>query len=377
MIQLCDIVSQGYPDIIRVAAFVAIISVIVTLLTIGAIFFNRILKSKEQEVKKEADDAILEALGERIFIYDSVNDISEKELSKTLKILDVLKNKNKIFRKSMVRLLVYFQTNLTGSVGRIMNATYSRLKLREFSLRKLRSPFWFLKTQGLTEVQRMKDVLSLLEVYKLICDKNQDVRVAAYIALFRLRARDCYDVMVKEPEELSEWQQIMLEEGILQTLDLTIPNFNVYLISQNRSIRLLCIKLIVDYKQVNAIPELLRNLDQEDDHVRLQLIQALGILNAEVAEPILKKRYDLEPVKNKAAILITLGLIASGDSVGFIKEKFLKADQFLILKSAAEAIFSHHQTVKDEIIESLAEINTMQKGVLNHFAESLNQYGVV
>ncbi|RYE38819.1 MAG: hypothetical protein EOP48_26540 [Sphingobacteriales bacterium] len=272
----------------------------------------------------------------------------------------------------MVRLLVYFQTNLTGSVGRIMNATYSRLKLREFSLKKLRSPLWFLKTQGLTEVQRMKDVMSLLEVYKLVNDRNQDVRVAAYIALFRLRARDCFEVISKEKEELSEWQQMMLEEGILNTIGLNIPSFKTFLRSDNRSLVLLSIKLIVDYRQLDAIPDLMAGLEGHDDTIRLQIIDALGALNAEEAEPTLRDRYPLEPIKNKAAILISIGSIASGNSIQFIREKFMDAEHFLIMKSAAAAIAAHPQDVADEVTDGLREEHSIQRGLLNHFAEAIS-----
>lgn len=371
MINVNDLVFYGYPGIIRFAASVAIISGILTLTTIAIIFLNRVFKKRRQKIQKIADEAILEALGERIFVYDSVTDISEKELSKTLSMLDVLKNKNKIFRKSMVRLLVYFQTNLTGSVGRIMNATYSRLKLREFSLKKLRSPLWFLKTQGLTEVQRMKDVMSLLEVYKLVNDPNQDVRVAAYIALFRLRARDCFEVLSKEKEILSEWQQMMLEEGILNTTGLNVPSFKFLLRSDNRSLILLSIKLIVDYRQLDAVPDLLSVLEDHDDTLRLHIIEALGMLNAEEAESMLRDRYSREPVKNKAAILFSLGSISSGESVQFIWEKFIGAEDFLIMKSAAAAITSYPQVVADDLSDDLREEDTIQRGLLNHFAEAL------
>ncbi|SKB63478.1 HEAT repeat domain-containing protein [Daejeonella lutea] len=372
MNQLNAVVNHNYPEIIRFAAFVAIISAILTFCTIAVIFVNRVIKKRRQKIQKMADEAILETLGERIFIYDSVSDISEKELSKTLSILDVLKNKNKIFRKSMIRLLVYFQTNLTGSVGRIVNATYSRLKLRQFSLKKLQSPLWFLKTQGLTEVQRMKDVMSLLEVYKLVNDKNQDVRVASYIALVRLRARDCFEVMSKEREELSEWQQMMLVEGIFNTIGLTIPSFKTFLRSENRSLVLLGIKLIVDYRQLDAIQELLAVINAQDDFIRLRIIEALGALNAEEAESSLRNRYQLEPVKNKAAILISLGLIASGNSVDFIRQKFMEAEDFLIIKSAAAAITSHPPVVAYEVKNELQEEHAVQKGLINHFTEALN-----
>lgn len=374
---VCTILSPDYPVIIRVAAFVAVIAFVFIIITMVVIFYNRVSKKKEQKNAEDADAIILEELNDHLLLYDSVTDIPEAELNETVMTLEELKNKNKDLRKSMVRLLVYFQTNFTGSFARIISSAYSRLKLREFTLRKLKSPFWFRKTQGLTEVKRMKDGHSLPEVYKLANDKNQDVRVAAYTALLKLKAEDCFDFLENEKEELSEWHQIVLEDSVFKTEGLNVPDFKTFLSSENTSIILLCIKLIVDYKQFNAVPKLLSILDHEDANLRNQVIQALGNLNAEIAEERLIEKYEEENIKNKSAILLALGQIGSGNSLGFIKENFLQAEHFLILKSAAAAILDHPEPLKNEVLNSLSDMNNDQKAILKHFAEPFNNYGII
>lgn len=373
----CAIFSPDNPLIIRIAAFIAVIAFLCIVITMVVIFYNRVSKVKAQKTADDAEVEILEELNEHILLYDSVNQIPVQELNETVMHLNELKNKNEIFRRSMIRLLVYFQTNLSGSFARLFSSAYSRLKLREFTLRKLKSPFWFLKTQGLTEVQRMRDGHSLPEVYILTSDKNQDVRVAAYTVLLKLKAKYCFDFLIMEKEELSEWHQIMLEDGAIKTSGLDIPEFKNYLTSENRSIILLCIKLIVDFKQFNAVPDLVLNLNCDDELIRNQVIQALGELNAASAEERLIEKYETESVLNKASILITLGQISSGEALGFIKDKFLQAEHSLILKSAAAAITAHPESMKKRVIDRLPDLNSEQEAALKHFTEPLKDYGLI
>lgn len=373
----CTILPSEYPDIIRLTGFIALIAFICILITLAVIFYNRVAKKKAREISAEADEAILNELNEHILLYNSVSDIPEAELNETVTNLNELKNRNKVFRKSMVRLLLYFQANLTGAIARIISSAFSRLKLREFTMRKLKSPMWFIKTQGLTEVQEMQDGHSLPEVYKLAKDSNQDVRVAAYTVLLKLKAIDCFDFLDDEKEELSEWHQIVLEDAISKTPGLDVPDFRTYLSSKNRSIVLLSIKLIVDFLQFNAVAKLLSILDSEDDYLRNQVIQALGQLNALNSEERLRERYEEEPVKNKVAILIALGKIGSGESIDFIRQKFLQAENFQIMKGAAAAIIAHPEALKAKVLNSLSDINDDQEAVLKHFSEPMNMYGIV
>ncbi|MEJ7693927.1 HEAT repeat domain-containing protein [Daejeonella sp.] len=376
-VEFCTVISSDYPDIVRLAAFIAFVASILTIVVVFVIFYNRVAKLKARKIADEADNIILEELGEHIFNYDSVDDIPEHELKATVRTLNSLKNQSSALRNSVVRLLVYFQKNLTGAVSRIVSSAYSRLRLREFALRKLRSSYWFYKTQGLAEVQAMKDDHSLPEVYKLLKDSNQDVRVAAYTVLLRLKAKDCFDFMVKEPDELSDWHQIVLHDAMVKTEGLEIPDFKIYFSSENTSIIFLSIKLIVDYKQFNAIPKLLSFLDHDDERVRNHLIMALGQLQAENGEDRLIERYAAESIKNKAAILIALGRISSGLAVKFITEKFLEAEHFLVLKCAAAAIFSHPEPLREKILKDLPDLNNEQKAILRHVAEPSNNYGIL
>ncbi|RZK81863.1 MAG: hypothetical protein EOO92_03815 [Pedobacter sp.] len=367
---------NNYPLLIQVTGIVTLSAGMMIIITLTVLYVNRLRVKKREQDFQEAELIILDELNNHILKYNAITEIPSNELRTTVVRLNALQNKNIIFKQSLVKLLVYFKLNLTGAITRIISSTYSRLKLREFTLGKLKSKFWFVKTQGLTEVQEMRDNHSIPAVATLVQDQNEDVRVAAYSALLKLNSKTPFSFLSEEKDELSEWHQILLIDTITKAEGLELPEFKVYLGTDNKSILLLCIKLIIHYQQFDAVPKLLSMLDHEDEYIRNQVICALGMLNAETAEQRLINQYPLESNKNKSQILETLGKIASGFSVEFIKDKFLKAEHFSLLKSAAAAIVSHPIQLKEMILNSFTELDDEQKAVLKHYQEPLNLYGI-
>ncbi|MES2830238.1 MAG: hypothetical protein V4687_18910 [Bacteroidota bacterium] len=369
-------IFNSYPLIIQIAGIVTLAAGVTIILTLIVIYFNRIRVRKLQHDMEAAEAIILDELNNHLLKYNSITEIPRTELTRTVSRLESLKNKDIVFKQSLVKLLLYFKFNLSGAITRIISATYSRLRLREFTLGKLRSKQWFIKAQGLNEVQEMKDNHSIAAVSTLLTDDNDDVRVAAYTALLKLNSKNPFAFLSDEEGEFSEWHQILLMDTITKADGLAIPDFKVYLGTTNRSIILLCIKLIIHYKQFDAVPKLMSILDHEDEFVRNQLICALGMLGATEAEERLKRRYPTETNQNKSQILATLGQIASGFSIDFIKDKFLKAEHFSLLKSAAAAIIYHPQHFREKALSSFENLDDEQLAVLRHYQEPLNLYGV-
>ena len=112
-------------------------------------------------------------------------------------------------------------------------------------------------------------------------------------------------------------------------------------------------------------------LDHTDQNIRRLAICALGELDAVDAEEKLIAIYPKEHNKNKGEILLAIGEIASGNGVGFIKDKFLKADHYTILKNAAAAIMAHPAILKTEILNSLTNLDPEQTAIIKHFEDPL------
>ena len=375
-VNLFDNEIFDYPLLVKIAALISLIALAFIIITLLIIYFNRIKTAARKKNEKIAERVIVKELSERFLIYNTIREIPEDELTYAVNKLKELKNTSLVFRKTLVKILVHFKRNLNGAIVEIINSAYLWLGLREFSLSKLKSRWWFTRTEGLVELKEMNDIDSLSEISGLMKDSNIDVRVTAYSALIKLKANNSFSFLREETSQLSEWHQIFLLDVIGKVPDLVIAELGPYLETKNNSIVLFCLKVIIHYKQFGAIPAMINMLDHEDEQVRNQLINALGLLNAEEAEEKLIEIYSGEHNKNKSQILTALGNISSGVSLDFIKEKFLKADHYILLKSAAEAIVSHSNELKKDAIASLPNLDDEQKAMLKHFEEPLNLYGI-
>ncbi|RDC57883.1 HEAT repeat domain-containing protein [Pedobacter chinensis] len=373
--KLCLIFSKvsyrDYPLLIQIAILVSILALCVITFTLSFIFYNRTKKQRYKRKADEAESLILDELNEHLLVYDSITDMPQDELNSTVRKLNELKNKNAIFKEVLVKLLIYYKHNLTGNISRLITSAYFSLRLNEITLSKLKSSFWFIKAQGLKELQAIHDYDSTESIQLLLKNKNIDVRVEAYATLLKLQTHLSLNFLKNEKEDLSNWHQILLFDAITKSEYTEIPDFSYFLASQNKTIVILSIKLLLHYKQFKAIPELIKLLAHRDEKIRNETIYTLGALNAEDAEQKLISIYPTERNLNKSQILLALGAIASGNALNFLRDKFLQADHYTILKSATAAIMSHPVALKEKILESLNDIDEEQRAIIKHFEDPL------
>lgn len=366
---------SNYPVIILVALAVAMLAILITIGTLAVIYLHRVYIRMRQKKQQEAEDAILDELNEHVLSYDSVKDIPEKELNAMLRKLDSLKNHSLIYRNTLVRILVGFRLNFSGKIARIVNATFTRLKLREFTLGKLKSAVWFLRVQGLKEVQEMHDGHSIRLVMALANDRNVDVRVSAYSALLQLNQKNPFGFMEQECEELTRWHQLFLLDAVQKANLKVVPDFKSYLGSGNDSLVLLSLKLIAQYNQLNALPKLMALLQHANEAIRHEGIGVLGQLGDEEAALRLIEVYPKETRDNRAHILTALGTIRHPPTFDFIVDQFLSTDDFILLKSAAAAMNGFQAELRAEKLPDTLRLRHEQQLVIRHFEEPLNQYG--
>jgi hypothetical protein len=365
-----------YPFIIQLAALLSLIGFTIICVTMFVIYLNRLKGASAKKNKKIAEKIIYEEISDRFLVYNAINEIPPVELEFTVNKLSRLKNKSKLFSDTLIKTLVHFKLNLSGATVDMINSAYSWLGLKEFILKKLKSTLWFIRIEGLNEIQEMNDTSSLSDIRNMTKDRNIDVRVTAHAALIKLKTEDCFSFLEHESDQLSHWHQIFLFDSLNQVPDVQLPDFTVYLSTRNESMIIFCIKIIVHYKRFEVVPKMIELLNHKDKEVRNNVIWALGLLNTEEAEDQLKTIFPNEQIDNKSQILLALGNIASGNSLNFIITQFLKNDNHLLLKSAAEAITLHGTLLKYEIQNKLTNLSEEQKAMFKHFQEPLNLHGV-
>jgi len=366
-----------FPFLIHLTAILSLIAFVIICATIVFIFINRIRRAGFKKEIIRAEKIVYEELSDKFLIYNTLNEIPKEQLEQDINGLIELKNSSKIFRQGLIETMVKFKLNLSGTMVEIIETTYLRLGLNKLVTSKLKSSIWFKRAEALNQIQEMNDSSSLAEVEVATKDRNIDVRVNAYATLIRLNSQDCFTFLSEEKQQLSTWHQIYLLDAISKSPGIQLPDFSDYLEADNKSVISLCIKIIVHYKRFEAIPKMTSLLDRKDEELNYQLIEALGLLNAEEAEDELKEIYQHEPEANKSQILLALGNIASGASLQFITTEFLKNRSHLILKSATQAMAQHRSAFTSEALKTSQTLTNAQQLMLNHFQEPLNLHGIL
>lgn len=365
-----------YPLLIQVAIVIILLALLIIIITLLIIIFQRISNKVYKEKADLAQNLILDELNKHILRYDSIEEMPENELEETINRLNLFKNENSVSRIVLLNILLYFRLNLLGGITKIINLTYVKLNLSDFTLAKLQSSSWLKKAQGLMELQQIGGQQFVPEISMLQNDKNIDVRVEAYTALIKLNSVNSFAFLKLEKSELSEWHQILLFDSVIKINALSIPSFKNYLHAKNHSIVLFCIKLILHYKQFDAFRELIFLLDHKDEQVRYQAIYALGYLNVQEANQKLMQIYPNECNRNKSQILLALGEIASTEGIDFIEDKFVHTTQYSILMNATRALVAHSKDLRGKALGDSLILDEEQKAAIKHFKDPLIQlYG--
>ena len=367
----------SFPFLIQLTAILSSIAFIIICATIVFIFINRIRKAGFKRDIVKAEKIVYEDLSDNFLIYNTLSEIPEEKLEQELNRLSKLKNSSKIFRQALIETMVKFKLNLSGTMVEIIEVAYLRLGLNKLVVSKLKSSIWSKRAEALNQIQEMNDHSSLAQVDTATKDPNIDVRVNAYAALIRLSASNRFTFLTEEKQQLSAWHQVYLLDAVSKSTNLQLPDFSDFLKVDNKSIISLCIKIIVHYKRFETIPTMIGLLNRRDEELNYQLIEALGLLNAEEAEEGLKEIYQQEPENNKSQILLALGNIASGASLHFINTEFLKNSSHLLLKSATQAMAQHRSGFTTQVLQMTQNLTDGQQLMLKHFKEPLNLHGIL
>jgi HEAT repeat protein len=176
-------------------------------------------------------------------------------------------------------------------------------------------------------------------------------------------------------EPLLMWDQVELFKIISTTEHIAIPNFAQWITySSNKSIVSFCLKLVVHYNQISAVPAVVRLLDTKDHYLRADAINCIGKLKIEDVEDKLLHMYNSQPLNCRLEILKAIGRINSGRNVDFLRQEFLHATDFDVRKHAAKSLIKNQWAAKGLIQELIDTATAENKLILKHSMNPLIKF---
>jgi hypothetical protein len=338
------------------------------------IFFNRVRATYVQLKTVKARKLISDRLNNYLFFMESLGHVTHKDFKRVLSEFNKIKKlklDDKLVRQVLIDQLIYFRKNFTATTSALLRKLYQNLGLKDSSFYKLNSGAWEVKAQGMAELRGMASIIDAADILPFTKSPNADLRVEAQAAYIGLNSSDPFNFLTDTSETLVEWHQIVLFDAIAKNDDIIIPMFNTWLNSSNSSVIIFCIKLTVQYNQLDAIPNLIQLLDHHDTKVQNCAIDGLGRLKAVTAEQVLIDRYNSFSGSCKLEVLKALGIIGSKNSLQFLRSEFLTTDDFYRCQYAMYSILAITNQTKTELLGDFPVKNAQQKAIIDHCFDKL------
>ncbi|RZL05511.1 MAG: HEAT repeat domain-containing protein, partial [Pedobacter sp.] len=324
---------EAYPLFIKIAVGMILFSITMVILVNLGIILRRTFSAINELRLTKAKNRLTDELSVSLVGIDMSHDKDVNRLSNRLSNVYL---RDQQLSQLIMDQLIFFRRNFSDTVGQAVYLIFNKLELVQRSLKKLKMPSWDKKAEALREIQEMppEEVgFEILEPY--IINKNDDLRIEAQAAYIRLNKPAPFAFLHDATEPMPEWHQIILFETALNTEDLVVPQFKEFFGNPEPTVLVFCIKMIEQHHQLDAIPALIRLLDNASVKVKLQVIHALGKLDAEEAEEKFKDIFNEQELQVRVKIIEVIGKIASGEQLDFLKDQFLISQEFEIISASS------------------------------------------
>ena len=215
---------------------------------------------------------------------------------------------------------------------------YFKLKLIDVTERKLRSWKWHNKIKAMKELSHLEIKDYNDTILKYVNAKNDTLRMEAQIAMVRLSDDENPFMFLDHLDhEFSIWEQITLHE-IMMEANITPPDFSKWLVSDNHSVGMFCLRMMREYKQVTDAVNLKNMLYHPNERVARFATEVVGDLNMIELAPVMKKLYKDEPFENKMEIVKSLGKFGDSKYIKFLQHIVDSEDDTLLQIEGVKAI---------------------------------------
>jgi len=240
-------------------------------------------------------------------------------------------------RQVLIDQMIDVSANLKGDSEEKLMKLYKELNLDEDSLARVRSRHWHKKIKGFRELAFMgirdgNDVM-----YKSLNSRNEILRMEAQIALVRLSDENHFDFLSQLKRPFSLWEQITLHDLIIQH-EIPVPDFQKWLTSPNPTVVMFALRMIREFKQKEAEPEIRKTLLHRDLRVSQLAVEVAGDLDLRSTLDTMKRMYKFQEYNNCLEIVKSMGKMPEQSMLGFLKLVLDKEDDVQLQIEAVKAI---------------------------------------
>lgn len=240
-------------------------------------------------------------------------------------------------RQVLIDEMIDVSVNLKGDSREKLMKLYMDLRLDEDSLERAHSRRWHKKIKGFRELAFMGIKEGNDVIYKSLNSRNEILRMEAQIALVRLSEKDHFEFLSHLKRPFSLWEQITLHDLILHH-DLSVPDFQKWLSSENPTVVMFALRMIREFKQIEAEPEVRKALLHREPRVSRLAIEVAGDLGMKTTLETMKRMYKYQEYNSCLEIVRSMGKMPDISMLGFLKLVLDKEDDVQLQIEAVKAI---------------------------------------
>jgi hypothetical protein len=264
-------------------------------------------------------------------------------------------------KKIVINEMIRFKKNLKGESSPMIIALYKKLKLHFYTAGLVADLRYYQKCEGFYQFQHIdfKPAKKLIKPY--LTHPDRIIRSNAYACYLSL-VEGKVEQLANIPTKISLLNIIKLME-LLHIKKIKLPkNIDGWLVSENKSVIRLGIKIMVFYNYANQEEKIIELLHSEDDTLRVEAIIACRALYFKNAETELISIYLHDNDNNKKEILRALKVIGGEKSEVFLEQLILYETDKTLKMYAVNALNS----IDKKIVEKLSLNDNDTLRMLNH-----------
>ncbi len=240
-------------------------------------------------------------------------------------------------RQVLIDQMIDVSVNLKGDSREKLMKLYMDLELDGDSMARARSRRWHKKIKGFRELAFMGIREGNDEMHKVLNSRNEILRMEAQIALVRLSDTDHFEFLSHLKRPFSLWEQITLHDLIIQH-NIPVPDFQRWLVSDNPTVAMFALRMIREFKQYEAEPEIRKVLLHRDPRVSRLAVEVAGDLGMKTTLETMKRMYKFQEYNNCLEIVKSMGKMPEVSMLGFLKLVLDKEDDVQLQIEAVKAI---------------------------------------
>jgi HEAT repeat protein len=254
-------------------------------------------------------------------------------------------------RQVLVDQMIDVSVNLKGDSEAKLTRLYMELELDRDSIRRAHSRKWHHRIKGFRELAFMGIREANDEMYKSLNSRNEILRMEAQIALVRLSDKEHFEFLSKLERPFSLWEQITLHDLILQH-NIPVPEFKKWLGSANPTVVMFALRMIREFKQRDAEPEVKIALLHRDNRVSKLAVEVCGDLDLRGTLDTMKRMYKFQDYNGCLEIVKSMGKMPELAMMGFLKLVLDKEDDVQLQIEAVKAI----ENMGEEGVKALVKV---------------------